>query len=179
VQHDVVTMSSSPDSFKTANTGLENGSVNQKLVAICGIGVCDAEKSRGAQALWKNIVNSELITTNERKTNSDSAKLVDDETITNGSARKLNGPIQQDSIEGVLSEVAYEALQDGAGMNYRGQEALVGCFVTAFENDPSRESTSLFFTEPKDESTAASRLAQRYGLQGPMYDHHPIILVAT
>jgi hypothetical protein len=168
-------MSNSPNSFKTANTGLENDSLNRKLVAICGIGVCDAKNTRGAQGLWKKIVEGELIARDEKKINREGAEFVRDETITHGSERKSNGPVRRGGIEKILSEVAYEALQDGAVMNYRGHEPLVGCFVTAFEKSPPRDNTSSIFTKPKEESTPASKLIQRYDLRGPRYDHRSIL----
>lgn len=171
-------MSNSPKSFKTVDAGLEDGSMDQGLIAICGVGVCDSGSNiRGANGLWENIVESALATSDEenektkeeKNQNSESAELGLDARETNNDSN--NNQAQTEGIDKLLSEVVYEALQDGAEVSYRGHEALVSCFVTGFGDFalPSEQDASTLSLESKENQAAARRLNQTYDFQGPWY----------
>lgn len=165
VQADFVTMSSASQMSSTAESGFEYGSVNRNLIAICGIGASDAKNTRGAYGLWKNIVENELVAL--EMTNGESSELAINEETTQSTETKPTSAFHANSIDKDLSEVAYGALQDGAETNYSGEEALVGCFVTALDDDTLHlggDASSL--TALKEEPTAISKLAQKYNLRG-------------
>ena len=134
------------------------------LFAICGLGVRASGDVRGAEALWNKLTahfHGAGSGSGEKdighELNDEDRRAISDET----------GQLAQ--VQQTLLEVAYEAIQDGAQVNYRGQKARVGCFVTTFGEECTQrdENDQGYSTEETGDATLASQVSETYDLAGP------------
>lgn len=120
------------------NITSDNGDQPDTLIAICGISTRLPGGIRNADQLWESIANNagpsgparldgnEDNRTLKKGLQSFAASLF---SMTNEEAKNCN-PQQQK-----LLEVTRECFEDACEVNYRGEDACVGCYVATFNED--------------------------------------------
>ena len=119
---------------------------------------------RGAEALW-NKLTAHLPGAGSGCGEQDVEREWNDEDRCTTS----DGAAQLAEAQQTLLEVAYEAIQDGAQVNYRCQKARVGCFVTTFDGERAQKNETYREDSPEEigDATLAFQVSETYDLTGP------------
>lgn len=163
---------------RTTSNGRLSSTTNGTAVAVCGIGLNllngsmrdmsglwslllpkDAEQEDATEkyiAMGKKTSDVEKLGNTERDSDYTSASL--------GSSSSSNSAKGNETVTQKLIEVAFQALEDGAEVDYRGEKACVGLYIGAADSELEMHETT---RENSELSEVLLQVSQYHDLQGP------------